>query len=126
MLNGGQIELVDELFADDWRFGNSTGEGVVERFFEWFNANEARIEILEHIADEKWVYIMFRLTYRWPDYAKDSDKKETDTLIRHARMRIENGKIVEFRLIASRLNQLKELSGFEGSFEDMVKVLSSK
>lgn len=130
VLNQRKHELIDEIFSEDLQFignnGKWSGTENVKKFAQGSKARGDEFEILEHIADEEKVYIMFRLTSPWPDYAPASESKETTSLIRHARMWIKNGKITEFRLIDSRLDQLKELSGFEGTFAEMVEALSSK
>ncbi len=127
VLNEGKIELLDELFAEDAKVPVRSGIEGFKQKIKGFISEKYQYEILEYVADEEKIYLKVRVAEPWPDYAIPSDSKKTHSLkIHHELMWIKDGKITELRFTPSLLDQLKELSGFQGSFEKMVKALSSK
>lgn len=127
VLNEGKIELVDEIIAEEVLLqGRQIGRERLKQIFKRTIAHNYSREILYHVAGEEKVYLMMRVTKPWPEYAIPSDSKVTDTLVKHERLRLKDGKIIEIEFDESSLEQLKELSGFKGNFEEMVNALSSK
>ncbi len=127
VLNEGRIELVDDILAEEVLLqGKQMDRQRLKQIFKRTIARNYRREILYHVAGEGKVYLMMRVSKPWPDYAIPSDSNVTDTLVKHERLRLKDGKIIEIEFDESSLGQLKELSGFKGNFEEMVKALSSK
>ena len=114
--------LAEKLLLQDKQMDRQRLKQIFKRTI----ARNYRREILYHVAGEGKVYLMMRVSQPWPEYAIPSDSKVTDTLVKHERLRLKDGKIIEIEFDNSSFNQLKELSGFKGNFEEMVKALSSK
>ena len=130
VLNEDKIEVVDEIFTEDFQliseYGQWSGVDRLKNVVRAMISQRTKCEILEQVASEEKVYMMVGLTYDWPDYAPSSDSEYTNTVVRHYVFWIKDGKISKLRMASSKIKQLKELSGFKGSFEEMVKALSSQ
>jgi hypothetical protein len=131
VLNKRNIDMIDELFDKDFKLINydtqrewSGAERLKEVVRTYFKGHY--YEILDHIGNGEDLFILVKRTVPWPEYVS-SDSKETYTQLVFERFIIRNEKIVEFRRgNVAQINEMKELSGFEGGFSDIVKALSTK
>jgi len=131
VLNKRNIDMIDELFDKDFTLinydtkrewsGTDRLKEVVKTYFKGNN-----YQILDHVANGENLCMLVKVTVPWPEYVSPASNETYSRLV-YERFIIKNGKIVEFRRgNVAQINEMKELSGFEGGFRDIVKALSTK
>jgi hypothetical protein len=129
--NQGKIELIDVLFVEDYHHTGGSGStwSGRERLKQTVSRVSGRpgmnFEILESVANEEKVYLMVKRTYDWPDYVPPQGGKTKTSTIENFIFWLKDGKIIRGRTMPSSGPQLRELTGFEGSKEDLIKTLAA-
>ena len=119
--NEGNIDLIDELFVEDYHHTNTEGrvfhsrdelKAAVKRI-EGLLPN-LRLEIEEVVADDKKVIFVIRMQSDLPKMASQATKADKTNFNETFVFWIKDDKIIKGRSIGAHLPFIKQVSGFEG------------
>lgn len=131
--NQNNINLIDELFVEDYEHTSTEGrkfnsrdelKSAVQRI-ETLLPN-LKLEIVEVVADKEKVIFLIRMESDLPKMASSTTKAVKTDFNETFIFWVKGNKIYKGRSVGAHLPFIKQVSGFEGGLMTLIKELSEK
>ena len=131
--NQNNIDLIDELFVKDYNHITTSGEtfsgtenlkSLVKSLKSIFP--NLKLEITEVTADNEKVIYLISVNSDLPEMANPETKAKKISFTETFIFWVKNGKIYKGRTSSAQLPMIKQISGFDGTMQEIIRILSAE
>ncbi|OZV70087.1 ester cyclase [Winogradskyella aurantia] len=131
--NQDKIDLIDELFVEDYNHITTAGDtftgtdkvkSLVKSIKSIFP--NLKLEITEAVADNEKAMFLISITSDLPKMANPESKAKKISFTETYIFWVKDGYIYKGRTSGAHLPMIKQLSGFEGTMQEIIMILSKE
>ena len=131
--NQDKIDLIDELFVEDYNHINTSGEtftgtetlkSLVKGLKSMFP--NLKLEITEVTADKEKAMFLISVNSDLPKMTNPESKAKEISFTETFIFWVKDGKIYKGRTSGAHLPMIKQISGFEGTMPEIIAILSKE